>query len=66
MVTYLTHLNCNYQNGSEVTSICDRTLVGWSHDVLSHNWACFKGKRVEVAEPKIHIQSSVNLVSNLV
>jgi len=49
------------ENGSEVTSICDRTLVGWSHDVLSHNWACFKGKRVEVAEPKTHIQSSINL-----
>ena len=34
------------QSGSVVTSLCDQTLNGWSHDVAKYkpgNWACYKG-----------------------
>ena len=27
------------------TSYCDQTLPGWSHDVLGHDWACYRGKK---------------------
>ncbi|XP_054160423.1 dipeptidyl peptidase 1-like [Oppia nitens] len=33
------------QEGSRVTSICDRTKPGWSHDVLGRNWACIVGQK---------------------
>ena len=43
------------QSGQNVTSFCDKTLPGWSHDVLGHNWACFTGKRTSgSAVPKVH------------
>lgn len=35
------------QKGSEVTSYCNATLPGWSHDLLGHNWACIKGRKVD-------------------
>ena len=34
------------QSGLVVTSLCDQTLNGWSHDVAKYkpgNWACYKG-----------------------
>ena len=34
------------QSGSVVTSLCDQTLNGWSHDVAKYkpgNWACYMG-----------------------
>ncbi|XP_057379831.1 dipeptidyl peptidase 1-like [Daphnia carinata] len=45
------------QNGSEVLSFCDKTLAGWSHDTMTHNWACFQGKHMAQRAPKIHSQS---------
>ncbi|XP_012869540.1 PREDICTED: dipeptidyl peptidase 1 isoform X1 [Dipodomys ordii] len=33
--------------GKKVTSYCHETMVGWVHDVLGRNWACFTGKKVE-------------------
>lgn len=33
--------------GNEAVSFCNETLPGWSHDVLGHNWACFKGAKVK-------------------
>lgn len=47
------------QNGSEVISFCDRTLAGWSHDVLTHNWACFSGRHTVAKTPKTHTQSGL-------
>lgn len=35
------------QKGSDVTSYCNVTFPGWSHDLLGHNWACIKGQKVE-------------------
>lgn len=35
------------QKGKEVTSYCNATLPGWSHDLLGHNWACIKGRKVD-------------------
>jgi len=35
------------QVGDDVTSYCGETLFGWSHDVTSRNWACFRGYREE-------------------
>ena len=51
--------NFQLQNGSEVVSYCDRTLVGWSHDVIGHNWACFKGKNSRRVEAKTHAVETV-------
>lgn len=34
------------QKGSTVTSYCNATQPGWSHDVLGNNWACFRGRKV--------------------
>lgn len=34
------------QKGSKVTSYCNATQPGWSHDVLGNNWACFRGRKV--------------------
>lgn len=52
------------QNGSDVISYCDRTLAGWSHDVLGHNWACFHGRNTKTAEPKVHFVAAPNLTGN--
>ncbi|XP_053378228.1 dipeptidyl peptidase 1-like [Mercenaria mercenaria] len=35
------------QSGSTVESICDKTMPGWSHDVLGRNWACYSGMKQE-------------------
>lgn len=35
------------QKGQHVVSYCHETgPYGWSHDLLGHNWACFKGHKV--------------------
>lgn len=35
------------QKGEHVISYCNQTLhYGWSHDLLEHNYACFKGHKV--------------------
>ena len=27
------------------TSYCDKTMAGWTHDVLGNAWACYKGEK---------------------
>ena len=39
-------------SGSTAVSYCDRTLPGWTHDVLGHDWACFSGQKTEAVKPK--------------
>ncbi|XP_054160422.1 dipeptidyl peptidase 1-like [Oppia nitens] len=44
----------NYtQKGNIVTSYCHETQYGWSHDVLGHNWACFRGEKVDSGTPSV-------------
>ncbi|XP_028414306.1 dipeptidyl peptidase 1-like [Dendronephthya gigantea] len=43
-------------SGSKVTSYCDQTMPGWSHDAqdVSKNWACFYGKKINsIQAPKV-------------
>lgn len=35
------------EEGGKVTSYCSETMIGWVHDVLGRNWACFTGKKME-------------------
>ena len=44
------------EHGGNVTSECDKTLPGWSHDVLGHDWACYVGSKYSQlrAQPKRH------------
>ena len=41
-------------HGGDVESYCDRTLVGWSHDVLGKNWACYRAKKQSPVPVKVH------------
>ena len=34
------------QRKDKVTSFCNATLPGWSHDVMGNNWACYRGRKV--------------------
>ncbi|XP_037071144.1 dipeptidyl peptidase 1-like [Pollicipes pollicipes] len=42
------------QDGDEVTSFCDRTFPGWSHDTTVRNWACIQGQKQGASVPKVH------------
>ncbi|XP_043206695.1 dipeptidyl peptidase 1-like isoform X2 [Amphibalanus amphitrite] len=42
------------QDGEEVTSLCDRTFPGWSHDITVRNWACIRGQKQGPSMPKTH------------
>ena len=42
------------QEGEDVTSMCDRTFPGWSHDVTVRNWACIRGQKQGASLPKTH------------
>jgi cathepsin C len=35
------------------TSYCDQTLPGWSHDVMGHDWVCYRGKKDSAVKPKL-------------
>jgi dipeptidyl-peptidase I len=48
--------------GDTVVSYCDQTFAGWSHDVLTNNWACYKGKKANPLSPKSE-QRPVKLLS---
>jgi len=48
------------EDGPEVYSFCDQTLVGWSHDVLGRNWACCEGKHSIRQTPKVHTRVQFN------
>lgn len=43
------------QKDKNVTSFCDRTMPGWSHDIFGHNWACFVGRKAIDVKPKSYI-----------
>ncbi|XP_071084168.1 dipeptidyl peptidase 1-like [Haliotis cracherodii] len=32
-------------SGKKVTSICDQTMPGWSHDIFDREWSCIIGKK---------------------
>ena len=34
------------RDGMVVTSYCDSTFHGWSHDIHGYNWACYYGTKV--------------------
>ncbi|XP_047104926.1 dipeptidyl peptidase 1-like [Schistocerca piceifrons] len=40
-------------NGT-VTSICDRTFNGWSHDVTLRHWSCYYGVKNSPVARKVH------------
>lgn len=43
------------KSGKEVTSYCDKTLNGWSHEAAvlkPSNWACYKGQKLSKVSPK--------------
>ncbi|XP_049780745.1 dipeptidyl peptidase 1-like [Schistocerca cancellata] len=40
-------------NGT-VTSICDRTFNGWSHDVTQRHWSCYYGVKNSPVSKKTH------------
>ncbi|GAB6031114.1 hypothetical protein CHUAL_007921 [Chamberlinius hualienensis] len=42
------------QVGSNVTSFCDRTFNGWSHDITVRNWACYTANKETPVAAKIH------------
>ncbi|KAJ8301667.1 hypothetical protein KUTeg_020654 [Tegillarca granosa] len=31
--------------GRQTTSYCDKTLPGWSHDLMGRDWACYTGQK---------------------
>lgn len=33
-------------DATRVMSLCNETFLGWSHDILGHDWACYLGQRV--------------------
>lgn len=52
-----------HSDGSSLTSKCNETVTGLSHDVLGHNWACFRGRKVEnfddltfISKEKTHLK----------
>ncbi|XP_054719292.1 LOW QUALITY PROTEIN: dipeptidyl peptidase 1-like [Uloborus diversus] len=45
---------------------CDRTLPGWSHDVLGKNWACYIGRKVRGKTlPKVYERNELYDYSTL-
>jgi len=49
------------KNGTQVTSVCDQTMPGWSHDIFDRNWACFIGSKNDNMRPKIHKETIPSL-----
>jgi len=39
-------------SGTNITSHCDETLIGSSHDLLGHDWSCYYGKKDTPIQPK--------------
>lgn len=45
------------KSGKEVTSYCDKTLNGWSHEAAAlkpSNWACYKGEQQSTLNNEFH------------
>jgi len=41
------------KEGPKVTSFCDQTFVGWTHNVVGRNWKCFWAKKSSPVEPRL-------------
>ncbi|XP_046390646.1 dipeptidyl peptidase 1-like [Ischnura elegans] len=41
------------ESGGNTVSHCEKTSVGWSHDVLTRNWACYYGMKQMSSTPRI-------------
>lgn len=39
-------------DGKQVTSYCDQTLTGWSHDIYVRDWACYQASKTTAVQPK--------------
>lgn len=53
------------QSGPTVTSYCNSTLPGWSHDILGNNWLCYSATKVVPSPPKVHIERQlIGLATN--
>ncbi|XP_067008532.2 dipeptidyl peptidase 1 [Anabrus simplex] len=48
------------QDGGNITSLCDRTFPGWSHDVTLRHWACFYGRKQSEVPAKVHTDPFYN------
>ena len=44
---YFAFSNFTSGENNTVTSYCDSTFAGWSHDFSGHNWACYFGRKVD-------------------
>ena len=42
---YFAFSNYTTLSNNTVISHCSSTFLGWSHDLMSHNWACYYGKK---------------------
>ncbi|UYV64704.1 CTSC [Cordylochernes scorpioides] len=51
---YFAFSDFSKNSNGQVVSYCDRTKVGFSHDVLGHNWACYKANKLQQVPPKHH------------
>lgn len=40
------------KDGAKVTSYCDQTFVGWTHNEVGRNWKCFWAKKSTAVEPR--------------
>lgn len=47
-------------SGKNVTSYCDATLPGWSHDIIGNNWACYKATKDTPIPPKFYQQDMLD------
>jgi len=43
------------REGAKVTSYCDQTFVGWTHNVVGRNWKCFWAKKSTSFKPRLDI-----------
>ncbi|XP_037068459.1 LOW QUALITY PROTEIN: dipeptidyl peptidase 1-like [Pollicipes pollicipes] len=48
---YFAFSDYNKNGDGSVDSLCHRTKTGWSHDFMTHNWACFRGQKLMQVEP---------------
>ena len=59
---YFAFSNYTVENKT-VTSYCNSTLNGWSHDLWDHNWECYFGVRVD-SEGSVKSQPAMNFDLN--
>ncbi|XP_076073322.1 dipeptidyl peptidase 1-like isoform X2 [Mytilus galloprovincialis] len=42
------------KDGKNITSMCDQTFPGWSHDTFDRDWSCFSGMKMSSVAPKTY------------